>query len=64
MPFILSTGDTLVVGGNVPAKGGRPDIQLKSFSICPGQTFDDEDNASESNDEEKETKKKAPPKRL
>jgi len=50
----------MVVGGNVPAKGGRPDIMLKSFTICPNQ---DLDGAPEDEEEEIKNAKK-PPKRL
>ena len=57
--YVTNAGDTIVVGGNVPAKGGRPDIQLKSFEICPGQTFDEE-----AEEEEAAIKKSAPKKRL
>jgi len=58
--FFLPLGDTIVVGGNVPAKGGRPNIALKSYEVCPGQTFDDEDKP----DSDEETKVKKEKKRL
>jgi len=59
----LPLGDTLTAGGNVPAKGGRPDLSLKSYKVCPDQTFDD-DTTTEGGEEKVEEKKKPPPKRL
>lgn len=40
------TGDSVVVGGAVPAKGGRPKIKLSKYKVCPPEYRTDE-NASD-----------------
>lgn len=56
-------GDSVIVGGKVPAKGGRPNIKLSAFKACPSDYQErsaafHSDEGSELSDEEEQDQDK------
>lgn len=60
----LSAGDSVIVGGKVPAKGGRPNIKLSAFKACPSDyeersaTFHADEGAELSDEEDNDDQDK------
>lgn len=56
------SGDSIIIGGKVPAKGGRPDIKLSAFKACPsdyeerGAAFHNDEGTEISDEEEDQDK--------